>query len=337
MARVAAVLKSLALAHRRQQSDIASIVGNNFFLVTALLLQNAGTFIYLLIGLVLLFPLSTDPLRKIPPSRLSLWPLTGHDRRVLRFASPWVNPVSWLVVGAAVWAARGKVTLGLWGAFAGLFVLTFVLSDLPISPSRSIWLHIPPFPGRYAQLIRKNLREILSTLDFYCALLLTLSTCAWRIFGIPLPHEALFALTLLVVLALSSYSQCLFGLDGPGGLARYRLLPLRGWEILLAKDIAVLVAIIPLTLPLAPLTGLAAALIALAFGHQPSVERLRPQRRWRFSTGAGLMTGLIHAGAMAMAGSAAFFKGAWVLLICLAAWAVSLWYYGRLAVEPEEN
>ena len=330
MARVAAVLRALAQAHRRQQSDIASIIGNNFFLVAALLLQEAGTFIYLLIGVVLLFPLSTDPLRKIPASRLSLWPLTDHDRRVLRLASPWVNPVSWLVVGAAVWAARGKVSLGLWGAFAGLFVLTFVLSDLPISPGRTIWLHVPPFPGRWNQLIRKNLREILSTLDFYCALLLSLSALAWRLFGVALPDEAFFALTILIVLALSSYSQCLFGLDGPGGMARYRLLPLHGWEILLAKDIALLAAVIPLTLPLSPLTGIAAALIALSAGHQPSVENFRPQHRWRFSTGAGVVTGLLHAAAMAMAGSAVYFKGAWILIPCVGAWLGSVWYCGRV-------
>jgi hypothetical protein len=335
LARVPAVLKALAQAHRREQGDIASIAGNNFFMVTVLLLQNAGTFIYLLIGLVLLFPLSTDPLRKIPASRLSLWPLSEHDRRILRLLSPWVNPISWLVAGAAVWAARGKVTLGLWGAFAGLFVITFVLSDLPIGPSRSIWLHVPRFPGRLGQLIRKNLREILSTLDFYCALLLSLCSIAWRLFGIAMPSEANFAISILIVLALSSYSQCLFGLDGPGGLARYRLLPLRGWEILLAKDIALLAILILLTLPLAPLTGLATALVALALGHQPTVGHFRPQRRWRFSTGAGVVTGLLHAIAMAMAASAVYFKTPWILLVCVAAWLVSLWY-GGLAFERSD-
>ena len=35
------------------------------------------------------------------------------------------------------------------------------------------------------------------------------------------------AMTLLVVVALSSYAQCLFGLDGKGGLSRYRLLPVQ--------------------------------------------------------------------------------------------------------------
>ena len=43
-------------------------------------------------GLVVLFPLSTDPLRKIPPSRLALWPLDRRERWILRLASPWINP-----------------------------------------------------------------------------------------------------------------------------------------------------------------------------------------------------------------------------------------------------
>src|SRR5581483_8890956 len=91
MARTAAILKALARALRRDQSSIKSIAGNNFFFVSALLLQNAGAFIYLIIGLVLLFPLSTDPLRKIPASRLALWPLGSRDRRLLRALSPWIN------------------------------------------------------------------------------------------------------------------------------------------------------------------------------------------------------------------------------------------------------
>ena len=84
---------------RRDQKSIESIAGNNFFWTTVLLLQQAGTFIYLLLGLILLFPLSTDPLRKVPASRLRLWPLEAHERWTLRITSPWVNPMSWLLAG----------------------------------------------------------------------------------------------------------------------------------------------------------------------------------------------------------------------------------------------
>lgn len=329
MARIPAILKSLATAYRRDQKSLESVVGNNFFLVTALLLQKAGIFIYLLIGFVLLFPLSTDPLRKIPVSRLALWPLSRRDHWILRAVSPWVNPISWVVAGLAVWAARGHVTFGLWALVAGLFASGFVLSDLPLAPGRAIWLRVPNFPGAWNQLVRKNVREILSTLDFYCAVLLCLSAIAFRLAGIQLPAEALVAITVLSILALSSYAQCLFGLDGEGGLKRYRLLPLRGWQILAAKDAAFLLIATLLALPVAPLAGIAAALIALALGHSPSVTQPRDQIRWRFSTGVNLGFGLLQAAAMAMAASATYYTSPLVALACVPVWAGSLWYYGR--------
>jgi hypothetical protein len=330
MARLAAILRALALALRRDQKSLLNLAGNNFFIVSLLLLQKAGGFIYLIMGLVLLFPLSTDPLRKIPASRLELWPLDRRERRLLRLASPWVNPMTWFIAALAIWAARGRVSLGLWGLAAGLAAAGFVLSELPGGPAHGLWRRVPAFPGPLNQLIRKNVREIFSTLDFYCALILGVAAMAFRIFGKGLPAEGLLALTILVVLALSSYAQCLFGLDGRGGLSRYRLLPLRGWQILAAKDVAFLSIAIVLTLPLAPFAGIGAALVALAVGHEPSVNQPRTQMRWRFSSGASLMYGLFQAGAMGMAAAGVFFNGAFVLALCAIAWALSLWWYGRV-------
>ena len=329
MARLAAIIGALARAERRDQKSFQSVVGNNFFIVTALLLQKAGGFIYLIIGLVLLFPLSTDPLRKIPASRLALWPLEARERRLLRAVSPWVNPMTWIIAGLALWAARGKVSLGLWALAAGLVAAGFVLSDLPFAPMQALWRRIPEFPIALNHLVRKNLRELLSTLDFYCALLLSVGALVYRAFGLPLPTEAFLALTMLVVLALSSYTLCLFGLDGSGGLSRYHLLPLRGWQILAAKDAAFLLIAFPLVLPLAPLAGLGAALVALAVGHEPSVNRRRAQTRWRFSTGASVMTGLLQAAVMTMGAAGIYFTSAFVLLPCVLAWLVSLWACGR--------
>jgi hypothetical protein len=305
------------------------VAGNNFFLVIALLLQAAGGFVYLLIGLVLLFPLSTDPLRKIPASRLALWPLERRDRWALRALSPWVNPVSWVMAALALWAMHGILTLGLWALVAVVFAVAFLISDLPLAPRRWIELHIPGFPGRLNQLIRKNIRQMLTTLDFYCALLLSIAAAVLRIASIELAPEAFLALTVLIVLALSSYAQCLFGLDGAGGLSRYKLLPLRGWEILAAKDAAFLLIAVPLTLPLAPLSGAAAALIALTLGHRPAVRRARPQLRWRFSSGASLIFGLAQAGLIATAAAGVFFNSPLVLAPCLLVWAGSTAYYGR--------
>lgn len=329
MARLAAVLRALARAVARDQKSVQSVVGNNFFIVTALLLRQAGTFIYLIVALVLLFPLSTDPLRKIPPSRLALWPLERRERRLLRALSPWINPITWIIAALALWAGRGKITLGLWTFAAGLVIAGFLFSDLPFAPMQTVWRRIPQFPGAWNHLIRKNLREMLATLDFYCALILSLATLLFRAFGPPLPREALLALSVLVVLALSSYAQCLFGLDGRGGLSRYHLLPLHGWQILAAKDAAFLLIVIPLVLPVASLAGLGAAFLALAIGHDPSIHHLRPQLRWRFSTGSSVMLGLGQAALMAIAAAGIYFTSALFLLPCLLAWLISLWTSGR--------
>ena len=329
MARLAAVLRALARAVARDQKSVQSVVGNNFFIVTALLLRQAGTFIYLIVALVLLFPLSTDPLRKIPPSRLALWPLERRERRALRALSPWINPITWIIAALALWAGRGKITLGLWALAAGLVIAGFLFSDLPFAPMQTVWRRIPEFPGAWNHLIRKNLREMLATLDFYCALILSLATLLFRAFGPPLPREALLALSVLVVLALSSYAQCLFGLDGRGGLSRYHLLPLHGWQILAAKDAAFLLIVIPLILPVASLAGLGAAFVALAIGHDPSIHHLRPQLRWRFSTGSSVMLGLGQAALMAVAAAGIYFTSTLFLLPCLLAWLISLWISGR--------
>ena len=329
MARPLAILRALALAYRRDWTAFQSLAGNNFFLITAFLMRQSGTFVYLIFGLVVLFPLSTDPLRKIPASRLALWPLTRRERWILRLASPWINPLTWGLGILAVWGAGRILTVGMWATIATLFAAAFLISALPLPRANGMFRRVPQFPGPLNQLVRKNLREILTTLDFYCALILSAAVFAYRIFGPALPPEALMAMTVLVVGAMSSYAQCLFGLDGEGGLSRCRLLPLRGWQLLLAKDAAFLAVVIPLTLPLAVLPGIGAALVALAVGHAPAVEHPRPQTRWRFSTGGALGNGLIQLVALAMTASGIYLTSTWFLAVAVAAWALSLWWYGR--------
>ena len=335
MARLAAVLKALWTAFQRGEKSIVSLAGNNFFLVAVLFLGKAASFLFLIMGLVVLFPLSTDPLRKIPPSRLAMWPLEQRERWLLRAISPWVNPMTWAIAALALWAMRGQVTAGLWAVAAGLVAAGFVLSELPFPKGAAMWRRMPHFPGPLDQLIRKNLREMLSTLDFYCALLLSLATTIYRIAGPPLPSEAFMAMTILVVVALSSYAQCLFGLDGAGGWARYRLLPVSGWRILAAKDAAFLLVVAVLVAPLAPLAGMGAAFVALAMGRRPSVLDPREQTRWRFSAGASPVYGIGQVIAMAFAASAIFLTSWLIVIPCVALWAGSLWWFGQKMEEGQ--
>ncbi len=324
MVRVRAVLKAVWRAVRRGQGSFASIGTNNFFLFTAILFQRQGGFLYLIIALLMLFPLSADPLREIPPERLVLWPLEKHEWWILRVLSPWLNPVMWVLAALTVWAVRRSVTWPLLGAIAGLFALGFVLSDVGGGAWDALARGVP---GR--GLVKKNLRQMISTLDFWCALVLSIATTIYRIADRTAPPEAFLLMSLLVMLALSSYAQCLFGLDGDGGLARYALLPLRGWQILLAKDAAFLAVAVVLTVPFSPLAGLAAGLIVLAVGHEQSVKHIRPQVRWRFSTGAALGNGVVQVFGMSIAANGVSRTSVLLLIPCLAVYGISLWWFGR--------
>jgi hypothetical protein len=330
MARLATILRALIQAQTRDQKSILSLAGNNLFITSIFVMgPAAGVFIYIIFGLIILFPLSTDPMRKIPASRLSLWPLDRREHWILRALSPWVNPMTWAIAALAIWAAKGKASVGLLSLAAGLVVSGFVLSSLPIPRSGGLWRHVPKFPGPLNQLIRKDLRGMLSTLDVYCALLLSLSTIGFRLARLPIPREALLIITVLVVVALSNYAQSLFGLDGENGRVRYALLPLQGWRVLAAKDIAFLLVIVPLTLPLAPISGLAGALIALAIGHRNSVNIRRTGIRWRFSIGIFLMDGFQQVAGIAIATSLVFLYSPLFLIPCIAACAGSAWWAGR--------
>lgn len=329
MVRVRAVLKAVWRAVRRGQGSFASIGTNNFFLFTAILFQRQGGFLYLIIALLMLFPLSADPLRKIPAERLVLWPLDKREWWILRVLSPWLNPVMWVLAALTVWAARHALTWQLLGAVAGLFALGFVLSDVGGGAFDRLARFVPGIGGLLGELVKKNLRQMISTLDFWCALALSVATTIYRVADRTAPPEAFLLMSLLVMLALSSYAQCLFGLDGEGGLTRYRLLPLRGWQILLAKDAAFLMVALVLTLAFSPLAGLAAALIVLAVGHEPSVKHLRPQVRWRFSTGAPLGNGVVQVFAMSIAANGVSRTSVLLLIPCVAIYGLSVWWFGR--------
>ena len=136
-------------------------------------------------------------------------------------------------------------------------------------------------------------------------------------------------MTVLVVGAMSSYAQCLFGLDGEGGLSRYRLLPVRGWQLLLAKDAAFLVAVLPLTLPVALLRRLRRG--ARRPRRRPRARRRTSARQtqWRFTTGGALGNGVVQLIALAMTASGIFFTSVWFLAAAVAAWLISLWWFGR--------
>jgi len=328
VARIWTILVAVAIAVWRDSKTVGSFSGNNLFVVglTFLFLGDPGVFLQLtaFIGLVLFIPLSADPLRVLPRDRITVWPLSTGERRVVRILGTWLNPVTWLIATLAVWK---HLSMGLSALIVGVFAIGFVLPSLP--PARTgVWRHLPNFPGPLNHLIRKNLRETLSTLDFWCSAVVSAFSLGFRAAGL-LPAEAFLPLTILVMLALSTYAQTLFGLDGDGGMTRYRLLPVPPWQILAAKDLPFLLVSVVMTLPLAPAAGLAAALAALATGHHASVTKHRNQVRWRFSSGVSFGMSIFQVVVVSIA-AAAVDAVPLLALPCAGVYAWSSWWCGRM-------
>jgi hypothetical protein len=316
----------------RDLESYQSLTGNNFFLFVLLLSQqlSASLFFGLILGLLLLFPLSADPLAKIPRERLELWPLSGPARVALRVASIGLSPAAWITVAVVVKTSRVTVAL----VFLGLAVCAQALSVTGSRlaarmPAWDLPRRVPSLPGRLGGLVRKDLRQMLRVLDFYVALLVSVAGVAFRVAGRGGDAEAFPVLAVLVVLALSTYAQCLFGLDWPDGWTRYHLSPLRGWFILLAKGMAFLAVAAVLTAGLDLLAGVTAALAALAVGHHASVRTPGAQQRWRFTGGTLFPAGLVQVVVMFGVGVGVHRAGTLYLALALAGYAGSLWFYGR--------
>ena len=328
-----AILSALARSVWRDLRTFSSISGNNIALFVVIVMYQqpqSVAFFLMILGVLLLGPLSGDPLRKVPPDRLALWPLSMRQRVGLRLGSLALSPVVWFAVPFFVWTGGVSFGLLLIGAAMLIQVAVGIWSQRRAGrPGSPLAVRLPEFPGRWGGLIQKNLRQMLTALDFYAALALALGGTLYRLLGARPDPDAFLILALVVVIAVSTYGQCLFGLDLPWGIARYRVLPLRGFEILLAKDIAFLCVAIVLVAPLALLPGLAGALVALAVGHHASVLQPQRQTRWRFAGGTLWPSGFFQVFPLVAVGVATGRASVWYLGLALAAYLASLWYYGR--------
>jgi hypothetical protein len=164
----------------------------------------------------------------------------------------------------------------------------YVIRRIPIF---QIQRYVPQPPGRLGGIFRLSLRQIMTTLDFYVALMASVSGVLYRLVNSHADPTAFPIVAVIVALALSTYAQRMFGLDGVAGETRYRLLPLRGWQLLLAKDAAYLGVLLVLVLPLGVLPGLAFGLMALTVGRYASLTSSGMQLRWRF-VGGDILVGI---------------------------------------------
>ena len=185
--------------------------------------------------MVLIFPLSTDPMGSIPPERRSGWPLLPWEWLAVRAASLLLSPIVWLGI---LLAARASWQTGaeFLAVGAALYAAKRALGSVSVQWSFQ-W---PAPPGIIAAIAHLQVRTMLHTLDPYLALTLMVSTEIYRIFAKgPLDPSVPRIMSLVVALALSTHAQVLFSIDGRAGIDRFRQMPIRGWQILLGKDFSV--------------------------------------------------------------------------------------------------
>jgi len=328
LARIRGVLKAVALASWRDVRTVLSIAGQNLFLVVALiaLQPESAAFFTIIFAAVMIFPLSADPMEKVPKDRWQLWPLSKQERIVIRVISVAFSPITWIVVLLLFrvdWRASIEILLLAASAKFILYLITYWSTRLP---QVNLLRWIPAPPGITGALMRVQWRETLSVLDPYVALLLAGCTELYHLSGKPLDPAALRIMSLVTVVAISTLAQLLIGIDGTGA-ERYRYLPIRGWQILLAKDLAFLVLLV-LVAPLDLLSGLSAGVAALTIGHHRSIMPTIPQVRWRFTSGVLFPDGIVQVIALVTVGNSARTLGLAVMGPCLLCWLLSLLFYG---------
>lgn len=328
IARVSSLLKALAVVEWRDVRSLGSIAGQNIFIfiVFVALQPESAIFFLMLLAVVMIFPLSTDPMEKIPAERRVSWPVEAWEWRTIRFASAVLSPVSWVGLGLLVkvgWRA-GVFVLGVGAVLAGVKHL----AGLEVVRRRvRVRNLLPTPPGTIGALMKLQWRSMWHTLDPYLALTLGICTVLYRVFGKALDPAAPRIMALVVVLAVSTEAQVLLGIDGRGA-QRYRQMPIRGWQILLAKDLAFLLLVALLAGPLDLVSGLFGGLAALTVGHHNSVFKPVAQERWRFTSGALLPHGVLQTAALFSVGMVVRTEGIMFAVACVAAWAGSVMFYG---------
>ena len=325
--RLLSLLRALGKVAARHARSFGSVGGQNLFVFVgfvALQPESAAFFVMVLV-VVLLFPMSTDPMQALPEDRRLLWPLSAWEWTALRIVSLFLSPGVWIGLAITVLLGWRIGALALGGG-AVVQLLTHFAKRLPgISGG---WLRLLPAPpGATGAIMRLQWRGMLRTLDPYVALVFSGATTAYRFSGQPLEGEAPRIMALIVALALSTHTQVLLGIDGLGA-ERYALMPLRGWRVLLAKDLAFLTMLALLVAPLDLTAGLMGGIASLVTGHHVSVMMPRPQSAWRFTAGALTPWGIVQTILLFAIGTSVRILGLPLIVACLVAWLGSVALYG---------
>ena len=166
---------------------------------------------------------------------------------------------------------------------------------------------IARLPGRLGPLVQKEQRSIRTVLDLWMGLLVVLAAAGLALAAhmSPTYRQAIFVI--VCALNVNLTLNCL-GLDRPAGLTRYLILPIRGKDLLLAKNVALMVAVAVQLMPLlavgawqSGLVQLGAEMVVamvlilahLAWGNVVSVFEPRRTEPHRFASAGEPVTALV--------------------------------------------
>jgi hypothetical protein len=319
----------------RDLHSLNSAFSNNFVVFALVLFglqPKDNYFLSVLIGLLLFIPLCLASLFNVPKERLLLLPFTLSEILAIRIVGLLISPPLWiatvlLLVGGPKLRWMGYLVIPV------AIIVNFAFTAGHWATMKCPWSNpvhwIPVLPGSTGGLVRKNLRELFYTLDIYLSLALSLFGTLYRFLGTKPSADVGFGCSVLVVLASSTYAQSLFAFEGRAGLERYHLMPIRGWDLLLAKDLAFLGILFVLTLPLSPVAGLAGGMGALIVGHFASAGREDIQVPWRFTAGKSAGLGFLQVVVLFAAAILCYRVSPLWLILLAAVLMGSVFFHGR--------
>jgi hypothetical protein len=194
LASILGVLKAVARVSWRDFRSFQSIAGQNLFLflIFVALQPESAQFFFVILALVLLVPLSTDPMQKIPADRRLTWPLFKWEWALIRLASLALSPIAWIAALLILTRADLSTNVLFMGSAIALQPITYLVKRTFVKAPKTNALHwIPVLPGITGGIMRLQWREMLRTLDPYIALVLVVCTGLYKTSGKPLDPTGL--------------------------------------------------------------------------------------------------------------------------------------------------
>ena len=165
LASILGVLKAVARASWRDFRSFQSISGQNLFvflLFAAYQQLESAYFFFAILVLVLLFPLSADPMQKIPADRRLTWPLLKWEWAVIRLASLGLSPIAWIAALLNLTRVNWSISILFAVSAVTLQLTTHFVKRALAKGSKTNPLHwIPAPPGITGAIMRLQWREML--------------------------------------------------------------------------------------------------------------------------------------------------------------------------------